>query len=51
MGVDVENKVRRITINLPGDIYERLRYKSYSEGYSMQEALRLLIDFYLQDEQ
>jgi predicted DNA-binding protein len=49
MDSDVKGKIKRITVQLPEDLYEKLRYKSYEEGYSMQETLLLLINYYIND--
>jgi hypothetical protein len=50
MGEFTKGKVRKITVNVTNDLYEKFKYKCYEEGYSMQQALQLLMENYLKDE-
>ena len=41
--------VNKITVNVPNKVYENFKLKSYEDGYSMQMALKTLIDHYSDD--
>ena len=43
-------KVKRLTFRLPNDIYEKFFHKSYTEGYSLQKALELLVENYVTEQ-
>ena len=45
-----EGKVKIISIELSYKLYERFRYKTTAEGYSMQKALQLLVDQYVNNQ-
>jgi len=49
MAIRNKNKINKITVNIPNMIYERFRSKSYEDGYSMQIALRILVEHYAND--
>ena len=50
MDKHIKGTVRKITVNIPGSLYEKFKYKCYEEGYSMQKALQLLIEDYTKNE-
>ena len=50
MGELVKGQVKKITVNVVGELYEKFKHKCYAEGYSMQKALQLLMEQYAKDE-
>ena len=42
----VSREIKRINLRIPHDLYESFKKQCYTEGYSMQKALLLLIDKY-----
>jgi len=49
MDNNIERKVNKITVDVPNKVYERFKAKSYEDGYSMQIALRILMEHYADD--
>lgn len=42
-------KINKITINISNEVYEKFKEKSYADGYSMQKAARILMEYYSND--
>lgn len=47
MAINRSGKVKQLNVRIPNDLHEKLMLKCYSEGYSLQEAITLLINLYL----
>lgn len=43
-------KVVELMLTIPLDLYIKFKDKTYAEGYSVREALRLLVVSYLSDD-